>query len=364
MKGCFVCLLFVIFAISGCSGTSNLALGKFDYVNKTEGEPLVIPDNLSKPKHSKKFVIQPLAEEGFFGKDIDVRSPSLVLPIATASRLEQNSSEAFVWFDQVIDQKELYPFILSSLKEMLEERNIALTTIDDKSKHFQSSWFIEEDEDDYWIYSEIVAIESTKFDFHFEVKPHGRSVGVKVIASGYMKTDKEGASTQIGLIDKQRSEMQVLNNIIEKVDFKYRNFQQNERLEKSNQQLVHLGVNTENEPAYIVQMELDSLWSLMPEFFEEHSFRVSDLNQPTKTYYVNFEKPSNSIWSFLGWADKVPVLELENGAYQFKLRENSTDITQTDVTIYDANGQALSKVVLEQIFPVIEPGLSFKSLFN
>ena len=364
MKRCFVCLLLVTFAISGCSGTSNLALGKFDYVNKTEGNPLVIPENLSKPKQNKKFVINPLSEEGYFGKDIDVRSPSLVLPIATASRLEQNSSEAFVWFDQVIDQKELYPFILESLREMLEEKNIALTTLDDKNKHFQSSWFIEEDEDDYWIYSEVVAIESTKFDFHFEVKPHGRSVGVNVVASGYMKTDKQGGSSKIGLIDKQRAEMQVLNNIIEKVDFKYRNFQQNERLEKSNQQLVNLGVNTDGEPAYIVQMELDSLWSLMPEFFEEHNFQVSDLNQPTKTYYVNFEKPSNSIWSFFGWVDKVPVLKLENSAYQFKLRENDADIKQTNVTIYDANGQALPREILEKIFPVIEPGLSFRSLFN
>lgn len=365
MKRSFVLILLGVFTISGCSGTSsNLALGKFDYIDKTEGKPLVIPDNLTKPNKNTKFTIKPLAVKGDYGKDIDVRSPSLVLPIATASRLEKNSSKAYVWFDQVIDDEELYPFILSSVKEMLDDKGVSLLAVNEQDKHFQSSWLIKEDVYDYVLYSKLVGVENSKFDFYFDVKPHGRSVGVQVVASGFMKTFKDiGSTSERGYIEQQRAEMQVLNSIIEKVDFRYRSYQNVSRNERENQQVVSIGKNAKREATYIVEMELDTLWSLIPEFFDEHGFNVIDLNQPTKEYYLDYERPSNSIWSYLGISQKVPVIKLEKGKYQFKLRESSNNSTRTDVTIYDAEGNALSKEVLESIFPVIEEGLSFKDLF-
>ncbi len=365
MKRSFVCILLLIFTVSGCSGSSSKsALGKFDYIDKTEGKVLVIPKNLLEPTKNNKFSIKALPNTGDLGKEIDVRSPSLVLPIASASRLEQGSSKAYVWFDQVIDEKELYPFVLEALEEMLAERGVTLTTVSEKNKHFQSSWFIDEDIHKILIYSKRVGVENSKFDFYFDLKPHGRSVGIQVVASGFMKTYQNiGSTTERGYIEQQRAEMEVLNSIIEKVDFKYRSYQKTSQAERASERLVTISVNAKLEPTFSVEMELDTIWSLMPEFFDEHGFNVVDLNQPTKVYYLDYERPSNSIWSYVGFSQKVPIIKLDDGQYQFTLRESNSSSALTDVTIYDSEGKALSKEVLESIFPEVESGLSFKDLF-
>ena len=65
-------LLGLGLVISGCSVVpTNGALGSFEYAKKTEGEPLVIPENLSKPKQNKKFDITEVNSKGKM--DIELR---------------------------------------------------------------------------------------------------------------------------------------------------------------------------------------------------------------------------------------------------------------------------------------------------
>lgn len=359
----FLYLSLLSTAITGCSvSPTNGALGSFDYTEVEEGKALVIPSHLAKPKQGTKFQIAPVNTDGPVGKKMDVRSPSLVLPIAASSRLEPSASDAIIWFDQVLDDKELYAFILEALKEQLLVDDVELITLDEQAKKFQSTWFHKETEDGFWYFSEVSEVESVKFNYTFEVKPHGRSVSVKVEVAGFMKTDEQGSTDKIGAIDKQRAEMNMLNNIIAQVDYKYRIYQHENRLMRANQKLVTIGENSKSEPSYIVEMELDPLWANMPNFFDNYGFKVTDLNEPKKIYYVDFVQPSNSIWASL-WGDEVPVLELEDAAYQVKLKERGDDGEQTEVTIYDADGQPLPAATLELIFPVIEPGLSFRNVY-
>lgn len=362
MNRCLLSFSLLSLVISGCSvSPSNGALGGFEYAKKTEGKPLVIPNNLIEPKQNKRFDIQKVTTAGPIGKEMDVRSPSLVLPIASSSRLEKGSSVATIWFDQVLDDKELYPFLVESLREQLKNDEIELVTLDEDKKLYQSTWYHKETEEGFY-FTEVSEIESVKFNYAFEVKPHGRSVGVTVSVAGFMKTDSSGGSDKIGPIDQQRAEMNMLNNIIAHVDYRYRISLHENRLMRSNQKLVKIGENKNGEPAYIVEMELESLWANMPNFFDNYGFKVTDLNEPKKTYFVDFVQPESSLWDSI-WGDEVPVIEIEDAKYQFILKEHDEEGEQTSVTIVNENGEALPLSVLEKSFPVIEPGLSFRSIY-
>jgi len=351
-------------SIVGCSSVNNKqASGDFDYATKQEATKLIVPAGLQSPDQKQTFYIHDdINHNGPIGANVDVRAPSLVLPIAASSRVESNNSEAKIWFDQVLDDSDLQLFIYQAVKEQLESDGVEVDAIDIENKIFESQWYNEETESGFWLFEGIESTESMRFRFQFETKPHGRSVGLTVSLVDYMRTDKSGGTKTIDLLDKQRAEMSMLNAIVGQVDYKYRKQQRENRLMRANQQLVSIGINNDQQPAYIVEMELDLLWSNMPIFFESHGFTIADLNETKKVYYVDFVKPDVSLWDKI-WGDEVPVIEMENQRYEFILEPMGEKGESTAVTILSANGEPLSQQNLEKIFPVIDPGLSFRDTF-
>lgn len=351
-------------AVAGCSTVNNKqASGDFDYAKQQEAQNLQIPQGLKTPKqHKDYYITDKINHQGPVGNKVDVRAPSLVLPIASSSRVESNNSQAKIWFDQVLDDTDLQLFIHQALEEQLEQDGVAMDVIDAENKIFESQWYNREKESGFWLFEEVESTESLRFRYQFETKPHGRSVALTVTLVDYMKTDKTGDSSSMNLLDKQRAEMAMLNEIIAQVDFKYRKQQRDNRLLRASQKLVVVGDNKLAEPAYIVEMELDLLWSNMPIFFEDHGFTVADLNETKKIYYVDFVKPNISLWDKI-WGDELPIVDLANQRYQFVLSPLGEKDEQTSVTIFDEQGNILSRDTLNKIFPVIEPGLSFRDSY-
>lgn len=358
------CLSLLSLAIAGCSTVNNKqATGGFDYANQEEVKALNIPENLSAPdKKNDFYVSSDINHQGPLGSDVDVRAPSLVLPIAASSRVESNNSQAKIWFDQVLDDTDLQLFIHQAVEERLEVDGVALEVVDAQNKIFESQWLNDEVESGVWLFEEVESTESVRFRYQIESKPHGRSVALTVSLVDYMKTDKTGGSNEMDIIDKQRAEIAMLNEIVSQVDYKYRKQQRENRLMRANQKLVSVGVNKSSQPAYIVEMELDLLWSNMPIFFEDHGFDVADLNETKKIYYVDFTRPDVSLWDSI-WDEETPILEIENQRYQFILAPNGSNSESTSVTILDKNGEPVPSETLERVFPVIEPGLSFRDVY-
>ena len=174
-----------------------------------------------------------------------------------------------------------------------------------------------------------------------------------------MKTDETGGSKLIDIIDQQRAEMNMLNEVISQVDYQYRLKQRENRLLRANQKFVSLGENSIGEAAYIVEISADLLWSNLPVFFEDHGFTIEDLNESDKVYFVDYKQPESSLWDSI-WGDDLPVVDIPNGEYQFKVE--SVD-EQSAVTIFNKQGTALPASTLETILNVMEPGLSFKNAF-
>jgi outer membrane protein assembly factor BamC len=348
-------------AVSSCGNLNNKqAMGDFEYAKKQEAKALEIPSGLDKPaEKSTYFISNKINHDGPIGGNVDVRAPSLVLPIAASSRAETNSSAAKIWFDQVLEETDLKTFIVDAIKAQLDNDGVTYTAVGDDKNVYESDWYHDETEEGIWLFKSVETSESIRFKFSLESKTHGRSVALKVDMLDYMKTDKTGGSKNIDPIDQQRVEMAMLNEVVSQVDFQYRLKQRENRLLRANQKFVSIGENEKSEPAYIVEISTDLLWSNLPIFFEDYGFTITDLNESDKIYFVDFVKPDSSFWDSI-WGEEVPVIELANAKYQFKLQERDK---KTTVTIMNENGDVLSKELLEKIFPVMEPGLSFKSVF-
>jgi outer membrane protein assembly factor BamC len=348
-------------AITGCGSINNkTAMGDFEYAKEQEAQRIVIPENLDKPKDAKDFFIaSDINHQGPIGENVDVRAPSLVLPVASSSRIVPGTRSATIWFDQVLEDTDLNTIIHEALTEQLVTDDVALTSIDSEGKVLESAWYHTEEVAGYWPFESVELAESLRFRFMFETRPHGRSVALTVELIDYMKTDHNGASKTMDIIDKQRAEMAMLNEIVAQVDFKYRLKQRENRLLRANQKFVTIGENVEAEPAYIAEIDVEMLWSNLPLFFADYGFEITDLNESEKIYFVDFVKPDNSLWAVI-WGDDVPVVDVEDAKYQFVLADLDG---KTSVTIYDVDGNVLPIKTLERIFPVMEAGLSFRDAF-
>lgn len=343
-------------AISACSShdSAKRANGDFDYSKSSEVKPLVIPKGLEKPHYSHEYQLtNNINQQGAVGDKLDVRAPALVLPVAASTRVEPNSTQAKIWFDKVLEDENLAQFIIAAVKAKLAEDNVELTTVDEKHHVFTSSWVNKTKESGFWLWSETSTVESMRFQFTLDVKPHGRSVALTVKLIDYKSANGD---KHIDAIEQQRVEVAMLNNIVGYVDYLYRKHQRENRLMRATQKIVAIGENSQGESAYLIELEKDYLWSNLPSFFEKYGFTIEDLNETKNIYYVSFEKPEISLWDSI-WGDGAPVIELPNAKYQFKVQAKDNE---SILTIYNENGEPLSAQTLNKIFPVMEPGLSFR----
>jgi len=349
-------------AMIGCSSINQKqAEGGFDYTEISESEPIVVPKDLTPVRTRSDFAISDnINQDGPIGKEMDIRAPSLVLPVATSTRVEENNTKAKVWFDQVLDDRDLLDFIIKAIREELASKTVEVSSLVEDGNVFTlgTDWVHDEKISGIWGFEEIEMTESAKFGFTLEKRPHGRSVALTVDLTDYMKTDETGGHRNINPIDKERMEKKLLNLIIEEVDYQYRLVQRENRLLRANQKLVTIGTNNVDEPAFVVEMATDLLWNNMPVFFDDYGFTVADLDETKRIYFVDFEQPEISLWDKM-WGEEAPVIDLPNARYQFVLAPNGE---QTTVTLYNENGDVLTLDVLERIFGVIEPALSFRDV--
>ncbi len=382
-------LSLLALSLTACGSVNNKqAQGSFDYQHKPEANDLVIPANLKKPKQSNDFFItNKINHQGPVGEDMDIRAPSLVMPVAASSRVVDESGIAIIWFDKVLEDKDLLEFIEGVVKKQLAEDQITYTYIEEdkevtlskviegatslketsikregiKTAIIESDWYHDE-VDVGWIFTDIQFSKSLRFRYQLLAKPHGRSVSLRVSLVDFIQTDETGGSKTMDPIDKQRAEKAMLNELIAAVDYNYRVQQRENRLTRANQKLVTLGMNVEEEQAYVIEMGLDELWGNMPLFFEKHGFTITDLNEDKKIYYVDFVKPDTSVWDSI-WGDDVPVIDVSDSHYQFVLAPLDEVNQKTSVTIYNSDGEPLPLESLQRIFPIIEKGLSFRDVF-
>jgi len=347
----------IALALTACSGTNSYkhASGDYSYVNDKSVPTLKVPASLTQPKTDNKYAItNQINHQGPVGEKVDIRAPSLVLPVTSGARVELKDTGTTVWFDQVDESQPLEPLIVHAIAEVLKDQHSSIKEKDDTHLRYQSDWIEKTQEQGFWLWKYNQMLNKAKFEYQLSVKPHGRSVSVSVKMVAYQGLNSKD---KIDPIDKQRAQVDMLNAVIGQVGYQYRLLKKEKREHRATQKLVSMAKNAKNQPAYLVDMDLDSLWSNMPIFFEHNGFKITDLNESNKIYYVDYVKPSVGFWASL-WGNEKPIIDLPNGKYVFDLAEQGDN---TLVTISTADGKVLTQQTLTAIFPAIEPTLSFRT---
>ena len=145
-----------------------------------------------KPAKKKAFLLTTkIHHQGSIGEKVDVRAPSLVLPIAASSRVVANTHEAIIWFDKTLEDKDLLVFIQNALVSQLLSDDVSYDVVESSTKYepeskseskteiYESDWYHSE-VDTGWLFTDIELSTSLRFRYEFFLKPHGRSVSLKV----------------------------------------------------------------------------------------------------------------------------------------------------------------------------------------
>ncbi|QDP01479.1 outer membrane protein assembly factor BamC [Thalassotalea sp. PS06] len=339
-------------AVSACSTveTRKQAKGEFDYVNEDVPQALIVPDNLTQPAKESEYNVPSLqGTAGPVGKELDIRAPSLVLALASGSRVDEFDKSAQIWFDKIDDDSDLQEVVVGAIENYLAEEGVDLTS--KQGTKLESDWFHQETKSGFWLWEDVETSESWRFKYSLVTKPHGRSIGLNVDLIDY----KSGNTSKIDPIEQQRVEMAMINAISAQIDYEYRLSLRDQRLARANRKVVSMSSDTDGKAAYLVDYPQQEFWELLPEFFEKYNFSVTDLDESKFVYMVSYERNDPSLWDGI-WGEDVGVIELEDGSYEFHLeRQNG----KTLLTIFNDQQQVLSESVLENNFDIMSSALTF-----
>ena len=101
--------------------------------------------------------------------------------------------------------------------------------------------------------------------------------------------------------------------------------------------------------------ELPARASFYKFVYEKYNFRITDLDEPGYIYMVNYNQLDSSFWDSI-WGDAIPVIQLPDGDYEFKLSRLEN---KTAISLVDDQGRVLNQQTLNDIFDVMGPALSF-----
>ncbi len=346
-------------SLAACSNmeTRKQAQGDFDYVNIEQDSKLTIPDNLSRPESHELYTIPaPTNLDGAVGIEVDVRAPALALPTANGSRIDEFDKTAAIWYDKVDDNRDLNALVGQAVSDYMTSNNVEIVNQNPENHEWESGWFESQTESGSWFWKSIDSTEAWRYKYSLVTKPHGRSVGLNVELVDYKFTSQNKSESQIDQIEKARVEMAMVNAITTELSYIYRVNNREDRIARANLQLVNIGESEQGEPALIIDYPPDELWIYISGFFEKYGFRITDLNEDKRIYEVYYTKPDNSFWDSL-WGDEVPVIEMENGTYEFHLKELGK---KTAMVIVDEQNNPVSEKILLDNFDILDPALSFK----
>lgn len=303
-------------------------------------ENIQVPAGLQQPARPGQFDI-PATDAA--QSNADIKAPSLVLATASSSRVEEGERQARVWFDRNDFTGELLPFLQQVLAAQFTEQNVALTQTDDKGLEYTTGWITRSDETGFWFWQSTAATDRARFKLLFEPRPHGRSASLTV-----SMLEHEHFSEEYKLAGREvhRQEVALLNQIIDRVGKEEITIALANKA-KAPDVSIEPGLDNDGNAALLSTQTIDVVWSQLDAVFTELNLNVTDMNRSTYTYYLNYEKPSQSFWSSL-WGKDAPIqLPLQDGEYQLVLKRHDNG---TAVIMQNSNSEVLSADVMLTLY--------------
>ena len=351
--------------LSSCSSLAEreVASGSFEYIKQQPGQKIQIPDDMDSPRFNDAFKLPDLGENApinTIGKELSVKSPSLVLPVVSGSHIEEGSKDAIVWFDQVDDSLPLDTAVWNSLIRFLETEGIGVEMFDKQNQRLTTDWLVmkESEESKWYSWSESERTVGQRFEFILNLKPHGRTASLSVDLIDY----KESLNATSALItqakDVRRNEVEVLNRVVKNYEFETK-VADVKRFRKIREGLdMELGFDSDGEPAFVIDGDFEITWPRFLLVLRTLGFDVKDYDKSNGLLFVKYNGAEDGWWSNI-WSSDKNQLDLDIEEYRFKVESLGK---KTSVTLSDNENVPFPVNKLTDLYPTFSKKMSDNNL--
>ncbi|MEH6464227.1 MAG: outer membrane protein assembly factor BamC [Shewanella psychromarinicola] len=347
--------LLLVAAITACSTPLDRrqANGDDDFVNAETTPLLTIPQGLNTPTYSKEYDIPAVGNKvnkQLVGKNLDIRAPLQVLPMAEGTHIEESNDNIRVVIESIESTTDLNQEIFDVINGYLAKNNIAVRSEDMAAGFIETDW-IENDEiiESNWWSSDKVYQLRQRYRYQVEVKSHGRSgsVAIDLIEHQEFYDDKDQKILLNGE-DKRRYTTDMLNNAIAYMSIKRDQAIRAARIEQSLGIKVDLVTNASESAYWLADASYKSVWDRLRLVLPEMGFDVVDMDNSKGLFYINLEE-SGGFWSSL-WSEEK--LSLKKGNYRLLLKETE-DVNQTKILLRDVEDKPLPDESITEVYNII-----------
>lgn len=202
--------------LSSCSSSNSLKQAEFDfeYLQLQEADDLLLPEGVEPLFAQHEYTIPELgdlAPKQYLGSLVDIRSPSLVLPITAGSRVEQRGDKVILWMDVPTGAHNMQATLWTVIEDYLASEQIEIEQFSEAESQLDTQWHVLHSEVDSDVYNL-----RQRYRYNIVLKPHGKTLGLSAsLLEHEVQAVEAGAwNKEISAVDKQRYSVQALNKLI------------------------------------------------------------------------------------------------------------------------------------------------------
>lgn len=344
--------LFLVAAVAACSSPleRRQANGGEDYVQAEQAPMLKIPEGLKTPPYNKEYdvpALGPKANPALVGKNLDIRPPLQVLPMAEGTHVEEGSDNIKIVVESIDNNVDLKQEIFTNLDDFLAKQAIPIRSRDFDKGSIETDWIESREvlESSLWG-SDKEYLLRQRYRFDVETRPHGRTANIVIHLVEHEEFyDGKEQDVMLSGEDKQRYTIDMLNSAIAYMSVKREQTIQANRLKQTLGINVDLVTPEEGAAYWSAKASYKQVWDRLRIVLPEMGFEISDMDSAKGLYFIKFTDNSG-FWSSL-WNDNQ--LSLKEGSYRLLLEDGET-LDETKIFLRDAEDQPLSNDVVSKVY--------------
>ncbi|QYJ80146.1 outer membrane protein assembly factor BamC [Shewanella acanthi] len=344
--------LFLVAAVAACSTPleRRQANGTEDYVQAEQAPMLKIPEGLKTPPYNKEYAVPalgPKANPALVGKNLDIRPPLQVLPMAEGTHVEEGSDNIKIVVESIDNSVDLKEELFTMLDGFFAKQSIPVRSRDFDKGSIETDWIENREvlESSMWGADKEYLLRQ-RYRFDVETRPHGRTANIVINLVEHQESyDDKAQNVMLSGEDKQRYTIDMLNSAIAYMSVKREQMIQANRLKQTLGIDVDL-VNPEEGATYwLAKASYKQVWDRLRIVLPEMGFEISDMDNSKGLFFIKFADNSG-FWSSL-WNDKK--LALKDGSYRLLL-EDGESAAETKIFLRNAEDQPLDNDVVSNVY--------------
>lgn len=338
----FYIALFGGIVLTGCSNFSerHQASGDVEYLEEKVHQRIVLPEGFTPLKKSTEYDIPAIGNKvntNLIGHKLDIRAPSLVMPVAPNSLASDNTQETQVIFESFLSKEKFTEDLWAKLSAFISQRKYGVseqvqgvslsTNAIESNEYFALLFGLDED----------VNL-SQKYNFNISIAEEGYKAVVTVKLIDHKEQDQ---TVELNQFATRRYETRMLNLFLSQVYADHNQALIADRNDVKKGIKLELGFDDEQNTAYTVHAPYEVVWEKLNTILPQLGLMIDDRDKSISTYFTHFDNDTGGFWSNLFTSDSDnPSIELvDKEKYQIKVTERGK---VSVLTILDGEGQFIA----------------------